>query len=105
MRYKTLHFKMDYQRHDYGDSLYPDINDIEIYPVITKKCVTVNSVNMYACVPETHPAFNIDIWCNVIDQIEADDYGSLRFVYGGDDVISFLETNFPHVMKYYKDQI
>ena len=102
MRYKSLHFKMYYQ--DHGGYFLPDISDIEIYPTITKKCVTDNSVNMYACIPETHPAFNIDIWCNEIDHIEGDDYGSLRFVYGGLDVISFLETNFPHVMKYYKDQ-
>ena len=103
MRYKTLHFKMRYE--DYGDTWLPEISDIEIYPTITKKCITDNSVNMYACIPETHPAFNIDIWCNEIDLIECDSYGNLRFTYGGDDVISFLETNFPHVMQYYKYQI
>lgn len=79
------------------------LSDIEISAHITNAFVPDYSAHMFACIPESHPAFNTDLWCNNIDWIERDGYQ--RFVYGGDDVISFLKANFPHVIDYYSKHI
>lgn len=79
------------------------LTQIEIHANISSECEPEHTAHMYACIPETHPAFNTDIWCNQIDRMEIGNY--LRFTFGGDDVVSFLKANFPHVIEYYKAKI
>jgi len=79
------------------------ISGIEIAAVISSYN-TKNNKNLWVSIPEDHPAFNIDLWANEIDFIEREASMS-RFIYGGDDVVNFIKTNFPHVIEYYKTQI
>ena len=99
MRYKTLRFLMTKDAYDVGS-----ISDIEIVAVISNNYNPKNNENLWACVPEDHPAFNIDLWCNKIDFIEHQASMS-RFAYGGDDVVDFIKANFPHIVEYYSKQI
>jgi len=98
MRYKTFMFKMVRDEYEKGS-----LSDIEIYANVSSECEPEHTAHMYECIPETHPAFNTDIWCNIIDQIEVGNY--LRFAFGGDEVINFLKYNFLHVIEYYSNQI
>jgi len=98
MRYKSFIIEADAIEYDVYGNLpalaYVEVHDVEISSACPKW-----TTDKRVCMSEDHPAFNFDLWADVIDFIDEDKH----IFTGTEELDMFIIKHFPHVMEYYRD--